>query len=153
VRREEDLLRGYSDACRAREQAPIRVAGVAGTPSALDELADGRIDALFAEHPVNDWYARRQTDRFDVAWILADEVVRRAIGSRPRADAVSGALKGELPGCTTTAPSRSFSSVGVSTARERFRSPSPDRGSRRSWGVACGCAVFNPVCTPCGCVR
>jgi polar amino acid transport system substrate-binding protein len=96
--REEHLLRGYSDACRAREQAPIRVVGATGTPVLLEQLAAGRIDAVFAEHPVNDWYARRQTDRYDVAWILGDEVVRWAIGSRPGADAVSGALKGELLG-------------------------------------------------------
>lgn len=94
--READLLRELSAACAQRNLQSIRPVDVQDTPTALERLSAGGLDALLAEHPVNDWFARRQTDRYDVAWILADEVVHWALGNRPRMDAVTGALHGEL---------------------------------------------------------
>lgn len=78
--REAELLREYSKLCQIQGLKALRAIPMQRTPEALDELSAGRIDGIVDELPVNRWYARRQTDRFELAWILADEDVRYAIG-------------------------------------------------------------------------
>ena len=94
--REEDVLGEYGDVCSARGRPALEMVGVAGTPGVLALLRAGRLDAVLAEHPVNEWFARRQTDRFDLAWVLGDEVVRWAIGTRPGRNGVFSAVRSEL---------------------------------------------------------
>jgi len=76
---EQDLLEEHARTCAGRG-GRLEVAPHTSTPEAHAELRSGGLDAILDEHPVNAWFARRQTDRFDLAWVLGEEIVRWAIG-------------------------------------------------------------------------
>jgi polar amino acid transport system substrate-binding protein len=77
---EHDLLQQHRSACVEDGQPPVEPVALTGTPVALEQLRSGELDAILDAHPVSAWFARRQTDRFDLAWILGEEIVHWAIG-------------------------------------------------------------------------
>lgn len=76
---EQDLLEEHARTCAGRG-GRVEVTPHTSTPGAHAALRSGGLDAILDEHPVNAWFARRQTDRFDLAWVLGEETVRWAIG-------------------------------------------------------------------------
>ena len=93
---EHDVLEEHGAGCPANGRR-LSIVAVASTPEALEALRAGRLDAVLAEHPVNDWFARRQTDRFDLVWVLGgDVVVRWAIASAEGKTELYAAIRATL---------------------------------------------------------
>jgi polar amino acid transport system substrate-binding protein len=94
---EEDLARRYSDECVRSGRPPAGLVVAADTDEALEKLGSGDVDVLLDGRPTTDWFARRETDRFDDGGALpsADRLVYAIGYGRGKKTLFSG-LQGAL---------------------------------------------------------